>query len=178
MTPEIPAQIADEALFLTWAVYTNLAPWTEVVAWADGWIERLDVWPEQITEISLNSRPEDSGARKALAELAQKSQAREFPRQVVERALSKVQSGQNPSQIISELYPLVFENIEMGGLELPVAPPTFLKDALYQLDDDAESIDPKYGWTDIRGEAASAWLQNRIQEELQSVLTQLAGGNK
>lgn len=166
--------MANEALFLNWAVYTNLASWDEVIAWADGWIDRLDEWPEQLTEISLNSRQKDSGARAALAQLASASQTREFPRQLIEWALTNLQKGRDPFQVISELYPLVYEKMETGCLELPLNTPEPLRTAIYQLDYDAESVSPNIGWANIESKDVETWLRGRIQEELQRALKAIA----
>ena len=61
---EAPQELFDEAFQLNYAVYRGVLSWQKVVSWADGWIERLDSWPDEITEISLYGRQKDSESRR------------------------------------------------------------------------------------------------------------------
>lgn len=55
------AHLPTEALALAWAAQVGAATWKEVVAWADGWILRLDAPPAELLELSLSGgRPDEA----------------------------------------------------------------------------------------------------------------------
>lgn len=67
---EIPAVLADEAAE-RWAAFDlGLMDWAQIMAWADGWILRLDTHPELLLDVSLSvTRPKDGAtALKGMAD--------------------------------------------------------------------------------------------------------------
>ncbi len=174
---EIPQQLFDEAVELNWAIYNNWKSnngndiWEEVIVWADKWIELLDKWPDEITEISLNGRRKDSSARACLAALAKQGSI--DPMALAEKALLWLEQGRSPFHVVSDLYPLVHDTFSTGGLEFELTVPEPLRKAIYQMDYDSEAVDPVYGWADVRGEEAEGWLREEMQKHLTNALTEI-----
>ena len=164
-------QLYDEAAELNLRVFRHWAVWEDVIQWADSWIGRLDTWPDEITEISLNGRHKDSGARAALATLAQRGRCDAV--RLVRLELSALESGKTAPEVISSLYPLTYDTFLSGGQEFVLDVPEVLRTALYKLDYALEATDPEHGWADFRGQEAEAWLKDEIRRELSEALAHL-----
>ncbi|MDO4264115.1 MAG: hypothetical protein Q4C67_07945, partial [Deinococcus sp.] len=93
----MPQQLYDEAALLNARIFHVGNDWNAVIAWADSWIERLDVFPDELVEISLGGSRKDSGARVALAQLALKG--RLDVRVILRKALQELDAGANPPRI-------------------------------------------------------------------------------
>lgn len=164
MSGEVPQQLYDEAALFNALVLPNGDDWNAVITWADAWIERLDEFPHELVEISLGGSRKDSEARSALAQLATRGQF--DVRQIIRKALQKLDAGADPIQLIEDLYPLTYDSFVAGGLEFVLDVPEPLRSAIYTLDGAVDASDPNYTWTDLEGLPRDEWLRRQIHEQL------------
>lgn len=170
---ETPQRLFDEAFDLNFALYRNACQWTEVIAWADDWISRLDQWPDEIIEISLNGSRKDSTARHALARLAESGKPQHGPEKLVRLALQQLELGREPAKIISDLYPLVYEEFSTGGVTFKIETPEVIRTAIYVLDHDLDNINPEYGWNKMEPADGDHYMRERVQTVLTDVIRDL-----
>ncbi|MCY1703360.1 hypothetical protein [Deinococcus sp. SL84] len=170
MSGEAPQQLYDEAALLNARIFHVGNDWNAVIAWADSWIERLDVFPDELVEISLGGSRKDSGARAALAQLALKG--RLDVRVILRKALQELDAGANPFELLADLYPLIHGTFIAGGLKFVLDVSDPLVAALYRLDFITEEID-ETGWNPIEGAEAQSYLREQMQIELAQVLAQI-----
>lgn len=170
MREEIPQQLYDEAALLNARIFRVGNDWNAVIAWADSWIERLDVFPNELVEISLGGSSKDSGARAALAQLALKGRLE--VRGILQKTLQELEAGANPFELLADLYPLIHGTFLAGGLEFVLDVPDTLVSALYRLNFVAEEID-ETGWNPMEGAEAQSYLREQMQIELAQALAEL-----
>ncbi|MFC6591918.1 hypothetical protein ACFP81_07795 [Deinococcus lacus] len=169
----VPQQLFDEATQWNFYFCGSQEEWEEVIAWADSWILRLDTWPDELTEISLNGRRKNSEARAALAQLGKRGQFDAVG--VARQALKHLQAGRSPFEIISSLYPLTYDRFWAGGLDFDFAVPEPLCAALYRLDYAIEETDPQDGWNQMEEAERENHLRQLTQTELEEALEKIGG---
>ncbi|EYB67144.1 hypothetical protein DEIPH_ctg051orf0060 [Deinococcus phoenicis] len=112
-----------EALALVWAVYVGAVAWEEVVAWADGWILRLDAPPEELLELSLSvGKPNE--AETLLRQLARMGKAGAAVPLLAQKLLDALRAEQIDGAFlhsIGELQHLSFSGVP-DDVRLPQLP--------------------------------------------------------
>ncbi|WP_295823602.1 hypothetical protein [uncultured Deinococcus sp.] len=76
---------------------------------------------------------------------------------------------------MAELYHLVYDHFDTGGLEFQLVTPEPIRQAIYRLDHDLESTDPIYGWAKMPTLERHLYLQKRMKHELTQALDQIGG---
>lgn len=166
MSGDVPQQLYDEAALFNAQIFHSGDDWKAVIAWADAWIERLDPFPDELVEISLGGSRKDSGARAALALLATKG--RFDVREIVRKALQKLDAGADPVELIQELYPLTYDCFVAEGLEFALDVPEPYSKAIYKLDYAVDVIN----YLDTEGLTDDEYLRREIRRELEPLLAQ------
>jgi hypothetical protein len=128
------ADLPTEALALAWAVQVGAVNWEGVVAWADGWLLRLDESPEELLDLSLSARRPDE-ALTLLRRLAQRGDPDAALSALARRLLDGLRDGTVQGAVLAEhLESLRFLSLAgvPDGVRLPAPPKRFL-DAAHHL---------------------------------------------
>lgn len=146
------AKLNDEALSWLLGEYES----AELVAWADGWIERLDVWPDELTEISLEGRHRSASILPLLQALAIGGDEIEAVAFFLEREYEKFREDKDPFKLVGNLFPLTWlENERIAQLS----------EAVYKLDMAVDMLGVYYGENWL-GEASEEEMIQAIHKEL------------